>query len=63
MKWYFLFWFAHASVGGPFDTQAGCIDALKEAIATNGGAIDPGFHQGAKAGGLCFQAVHPEDLK
>jgi hypothetical protein len=57
MKWYFLFFLRGIAMGGPFDTQQECLDALKVEIVVP--FVDPGFDH-AKPTGLCFQAIKPE---
>lgn len=57
MKWWFLLFLRGIAVGGPFNTENECIDALKTEI--NRPIIDPGF-DGASSNGLCFQARMPD---
>jgi hypothetical protein len=56
MKWFFLLFLRGISVGGPYDTQQNCLDALKSAYEQP--IIDPGFDH-AIPSGLCFQAIRP----
>lgn len=56
VKWYFMFFMRGMSIGGPYETQQECVDALQKQIEAP--IMDQGFDN-AKAGGLCFQAVRP----
>lgn len=60
LKWWFFFFMRGLSIGGPFDTQQECLDALKIEITKP--IVDQGF-DGARADGLCLQAVRPEKEK
>jgi hypothetical protein len=60
MKWWFLFFLRGLAMGGPYNTQEECVTALKAEMAQP--IPDPGFDN-AKAAGVCFEAVQPENTK
>jgi len=56
MKWFFLFFMRGLAVGGPYDSEGDCLEALKVEIARP--INDQGFDR-ATADGMCFQASKP----
>jgi hypothetical protein len=56
LKWWFLIFLRGIAMGGPYDNQQECLDALKKEMVLP--FVDPGFDN-AKPHGLCFQAAQP----